>query len=260
MNLNRIGHESLAAYVRTNQAVIEGEPFDTLVAASDSGHLAAHITTEVYDALGQKPPQQFIAPIYRHVDKERTVLFDNSILAPDFEQWRNRALGNILLVDDEIWRGATLNGLFDLLHALNATPRSCTIIAEDGGFKCPKDIRGVPTSFHPTKRRVPDIYNAFSYTIPPEFREPTAAALRDEPALNDKQLMCTLLGLPIKEWNNGRPKFTHRLINLAMDSLSSFDVTQKQYKDWLKGVVLAYLDQDKRSKQEYQEALHCRLT
>jgi hypothetical protein len=241
MDYNKIGHESLAAFVRTIQKAITNNEFEFIVTASDSGQLAAYITENIYWALNKNPPSKFIAPIYRHVNKERTILFDNTVLAAQFAEWQNTALGNILFVDDEIWRAATLNGVLDLLLSLDIKLTSCTIVAEDGGFNCPATMRGIRTTFLPSKQRLVDIYNAFSYTVPYKFQRLIKDALEDEAGLNDKQVMCTLLSLPIKEWNDGNPRFTERLIKKTTTKIPNFNEMQKEYKEWLKEVIQKYL-------------------
>jgi hypothetical protein len=246
MDLNQIGHDSLRAFVNTVRQVINNGRFDFILAASDSGQLATYITEEVYRSINNKTPRKLVAPIYRHIDKERTILFDNTILTSQFSKWQDTVLGNTLFVDDEIWRAATLNGMFDLLSSLGIKMRSCTIVAEDGGFHCPHTIHGVHTHFIPTKRRIPDIYNALSYTIPGRYRKPVKEALSSETGLgyfglNDKQVMCTLLGLPIKEWNNGMPQFTERLIQKVEKEVPQFSILQTQYKKWLGQTIQKYL-------------------
>lgn len=243
MDYNEIGHQSLAAFVRKVQQVVsDNDSFDYMVAASDSGQLAAYITEEVYLALYKDAPPKFVAPIVRHVDKERTILFDNRILASGFSSWRNKSLEKILFVDDEIWRGKTLKGMLDLLLSLNCKMESWTIVAEEyGDFQCAEIMGDLPATFVPTKQRTPDVYNAFSYTVPLQLQRPIKEVLRDEAGLNDKQVMCTLLGLPIKEWNQGRPRFTVRLIDKAKRDLPAFKEIQEQYREWLAETIQKYL-------------------
>lgn len=231
-DLPRIGQDSLKAFVQTvKQLAKSGEPFSAITAAGDSGQLAARITEEVYRQLGKPVPPKLVAPIYRHADEAETVLFDNTIFAPQFEEWKTKPLNNILFVDDEIGSGNAVRGMLDLLLELSSSIQSLTIVAEDGGFNCPPEIHGVKAMFIPTRQRVPNVYNAISYTVPWRFQKPLKEVLANEPDLNDKQIMCTLLNLPTKEFNNGKPEFNNRLVERA-SKLPDFNVLQNEYQEY----------------------------
>jgi hypothetical protein len=241
MNYNEIGHESLEAFVTTTQKVVEDTQFDHLMAASDSGQLATHITTEIYDALGIVAPPAFIAPIFRHVDKARTIPFDNTIQAPNFSSWRNHVFNKTLFVDDEIWRGNTLCGILDLVMSLNIHIESLEVIAEDGGFNTSSIPYDIPLIFTPPKPRVTEIYNAFSYTVPEQYYKPVFEALGDA-SLNHKQIMCTLLDLPIKSRPNGMPRFSHHLLETARTVLPDLEDYKAGYRGWLRQTIEDYMD------------------
>lgn len=240
MNYNQIGHESLKAFVSTTQEVVEETQFDHLMAASDSGQLAAHITTEIYDALNIATPPVFLAPIFRHVDKERTVPFDNTVQASNFGEWRDRSFDRTLFVDDEIWHGNTLRGMLDLVMSLNVHIRSLDIIAEDGGFNPTSLPHDIPITFIPPKPRVTEVYNAFSYTVPEQYFMPIYEALND-PNLNHKQIMCTLLNLPIKSRPSGMPCFSEQLVELSQEKLPDFGDYQTNYRSWLRSTIEKYM-------------------
>ena len=241
MNMQRVGHESLEAFVRTTQEVITEEHFDSILAASDSGQLAAHITNIVYTALDLAPPPAFVAPIFRHVDKARTVIFDNSQQADSFPEWRGYDFKKSLFTDDEIWRGNTLNGMLDLVMALNVQIADLTVIAEDGGFVHDDNIRGIPLRYISPKPRVQEIYNAFSYTVPDEYYRPLKQALADEPDINHKQVMCTLLGLPVKDRLHDMPYFSLRLLGKVATNLPDFASYQQAFNGWLDQTVQQYM-------------------
>lgn len=242
MDYNKIGHESLFAFVRTVQKVVTDRgPFDYIVAASDSGNLATLITEKIYSALKIVRPREFCAPIFRHIDKERTTLFDNTILKNKYDRWGNKDFGDVLFVDDEIWRANALNGMLDLLFSLDVKINSLTIVAEDGGFIWLPTMRGISTTYVATKKRIPGIYNAFSYTIPDKFLQPVKKILEGEPMLNNKQIMCTLLNKPIKERDNGIPYFSERFIQLSTNKIPNFKSIQKEYEEWLRNIISRYL-------------------
>ena len=232
IDFSQIGQESLQAYIHTVKNLIENsEPFDAIVAAGDSGQLTARITEEVYKAVRKTTPSRLVTPIYRHADEAETILFDNKVLAPRFESWKSKPLVNVLFVDDEVGSGNVVRGMLDLLLELAPDIQHLTIVAEDGGFDCPPEIRGVKTTFMPTQKRIPNIYNAISQNIPSELKVPLDKVLSDEPYLNNKQTMCTLLNLPTKEFKAGRPEFNERLIERAKARLPEFKVMQSQYQE-----------------------------
>lgn len=229
----QIGQDSLKAYVQTIQKLIEqDEQFDVITAAGDSGQLATRITEEIYKALGKSVPPKLVAPIYRHADEAEIILFDNSILAPQFTDWKTKPFKKVLFVDDEIGGGNAVGGMLDLLLEMNPDIQSITIVAEDGGFYCPPEIHGVKAMFIPTRQRIPGVYSAISYTVPWKFQEPPKRVLADEPGLNDRQVMCTLLNLPTKEFRGGKPEFNDRLIERARAKLPDFTALQKEYQEY----------------------------
>ncbi len=248
INFSQVGQDSLKAYVRTIKHLIEkNEHFDAIVAAGDSGQLTARITEEVYKALGKPVPLTLTAPIYRHADEAETILFDNTSLAPQFVSWKNKPLDNILFVDDEIGVGNAVRGMLDLLLELAPNIQALTIVAEDGGFDCPVEIRGVKTTFISTQKRIPHVFNAISYSVPWEFKEPLNKVLADEPGLNDKQIMCTLLGLPTKEFHDGHPEFNERLIERAEARLPELKDMQQRYEKYFQNQIGEYVKMDSKT-------------
>lgn len=242
MEYDKIGNESLSAFVKTVQKVIlENNDFDHIITASDSGNLAVYIVKEIYKILNKKIPEQSIFPIFRHVDKERTIVFDNTIQKNAYLKLENSNFGDTLFVDDEIWHANTLNGMLDLLISLSIKIKSLTIIAEDGGFKHQSSMRGIPTKYIRTKYRVPEIYNAFSYIIPLEFQNPLKEIFKNEPILNQKQIMCTLLNLPVKARVGGVPYFSTHIVDLANANIPKFREIQIEYEKWFKNIIKNYI-------------------
>ena len=229
----RIGHESLSAFVKVSAKVIQENQFDHIFAASDSGQLAAHILGLVYDELHIDRPPVVALPIFRHVDKERTVEFDNSVSSTQNQNLRSLRMGRCLFIDDEIWRGVTLRGFMDVLDSVGSLPESSTIVAEDGGFECPETMHGVPMRFISIKWRVPTVYNSFSHTIPDRFTRSLSAV----EFANDKQRMCALLGLPVKQWNDGVPAFSYVLLERSIKNVPNFSELQQGYEKWLLAMV-----------------------
>jgi len=235
LDLGAIGRSSLESFVKTIQYLLVSEKrnFDLLCGPGDSGYITIKITETVYDLLGLESPPTLVAPIYRHKDYEETILFDNSLLSEEFS-WVSKLKANkILCVDDEVGDGTALSGMIDLLSTLILFNNSqITFVAEDGGFS-----NKVGVEFIPSQERRKGVYNAISYTIPKEFEEPLKKVLADVKDLNDKQIMCVLLGLPTKEFVEKLPHFTFSLQEKASEKFTNLASLQKGYQQYFRSSI-----------------------
>jgi hypothetical protein len=243
MSYAEIGHESLKWFVRTVEDTINNIGFDTILAASDSGNLATYITSVIYNSTGREMPPIFVFPVFRHVDKERTILFDNTVSARGYADLTNSDLGDVLFVDDEIWRGATLRGSLDIIGALHASMGTMTVVAEDGGFnpRAVEDAYNIKIRYISPRHRVNELYNAFSYIVPDKYVEALKSTLPGGKDINHKQVMCTLLGLPIKEQQDGIPCFSHHLLNEAALKIEDFKALQDGFAEWFNSQIISSL-------------------
>jgi len=235
MDLGKIGEESLLSFTLAIKKVIQKHPFDLLAGAGESGQIAVYIAGEVYRQLGLIKPQTLVAPIYRHANEEETILFDNRTLHKRYKL--NFKFSKVLFIDDEIGSGLAAFGMLDLLIAINPEVSHFTILAEDGGFDCPKKYNGVRCEFFPSKKRISKIYNAISYNIPAHFLNPVNNLFIGLPDYNNKQAMCTLLDLPVKKFNSGNPEFTNTLLEMARKEIPDFVVLQQKYQKYLNRLI-----------------------
>jgi hypothetical protein len=135
--------------------------------------------------------------------------------------------------------GVVAKALVELAFSFPGTPK-ITFIAEDGGFNDKAILADI--SFIPTKVRKDGVYSAISYIVPTEFSEPVRKALEGNiEDLNDKHVMNVLLGLPIKEFNGGKPQFTHRFEKIVASKLPSLPELQKGFKAYLATEISDFL-------------------
>lgn len=248
MDLGKLGEDSLLQFIKTFKRLLVNDKrrFDLVVGAGDSGQLMVYITRLVYEMLKINMPQTIVAPIYRHADEAETILFDNSQLAADYSDISVSNVQNILFVDDEIGSGNATKGMLDLLIKLikkSGKVLTYTIIAEDGGFDLKSiQIQNVKIEFISPKTRAENVFNAISYIIPAEYEQPIKNALQYEiKDLNSKQVMNILLNLPIKEFNNGKPRFTFQMHEMAKKLISNLPKLQEGYRSHLKTQVFALI-------------------
>lgn len=231
---DKLAHNSLRFFVETVSATISGTKYDLILAGGDSGNIMAWITNAIYEEKGLSAPETIVLPIYRHVDAAETVLFDNRIFKSQVILPANR-LENILIVDDEVGVGNTLNGLLQTLAEVTQDKPKITFIAEDDGFDASK-IAGWDITFMPPQPKVKDVFNAVSYIVPYwEYQVPVKKVL--EPILvdmNDKHVMATLLDLPIKQWNDGKPEFTYAFRDECMEKIDNFTDTQQNFQAFVR--------------------------
>lgn len=239
MDLNKIGEESLKKFVKTlcKLLIKDKKKFDLIVSAGDSGQIMIFITKKVYEYLKIPFPTNIIFPIYRYKDYPKKKLFDNFVILNDYLKVKiPNNIKNILFVDDEIDKGNSAIATINLIKALkNINDFVYTIIAENGGFN--KDVfkeQNLNIEYISPKKRADKVYNAISYTIPKQFEDPIQKALTKENiSWKDKQIMCILLNLPIKELNNGKPEFNFRLLKITEKLVPGFSGLQISYQKHL---------------------------
>lgn len=239
MKLNKIGEESLEKFVKVlcKLLITDKRKFDLITSAGDSGQIMIFITKKVYELLDVPIPPSIIFPIYRYKDYPKKILFDNSSVLNDYSNKNIPSnIKNILYVDDEIDQGNSAWATINLIRTLKRIDNfTYTIIAEDGKFnKRNFDNQNFNIEYISPKKRAYGVYNAISYTIPKEFEDPIQKALTKEKIIwKDKQIMCILLNLPIKELNNGKPEFNFRLFEIVKILIPNFNDLQKNYQKYL---------------------------
>lgn len=232
-----LAHDSLRLFVEAVSTAISGKKYDLILAGGDSGNIMAWITNAIYDEKGLSAPQTIVLPTYRHADYAETVLFDNRILKPQLILPPKR-LENILIVDDEVEVGNTINGLLQTLAEVTQDKPKVTFIAEDDGFDASK-IAGWDITFMPPQQKVKDVFNAVSYIVPYwEYQVPVKKVL--EPLfvdMNDKHVMAALLNLPIKQWNDGKPEFTFVFRDECMEKIDNFAEMQQNFQAFVRANI-----------------------
>lgn len=219
--LRNVGLESLDKFVLAVAKVAKKHKFNILLAGGDSGQITAWIASEVMNHIAPPPPTKCVLPIYRHADYKETILFNNQVFIDDLAQAIeviDQPL-KVLIVDDEVGSGVSIGALVNLVNAVSIGHHPhITFIAEDGGFNSQNSLANV--EFISSKKREEGVYNAISHLIPAQFGIPISEALANNiEDMNNKHVMNILLGLPIKEFNHGRPVFTNRYEKIVSEKL-----------------------------------------
>jgi len=241
---NKLAHNSLNKFVATVYKAINDNEYDLILAGGDSGNIMAWITEVIYQELRLAVPKKITLPTYRHSDEAETIIFDNRILKSQINKSViDKKLTNVLFVDDEVGEGNTIRGFLSALAEVTTDRPVVTFIAENEDFE-PQSVPGWKIDFRIPQPKVDKVWNAISYILPyVDFVIPTKNVL--EPVmseLNDKQVMTTLLNLPLKEWDNGHPRFTWKYINLCNKKISNFKDLQAGVQKYMREQISEQID------------------
>jgi hypothetical protein len=184
------------------QLLDEGEKFDLIVAAGNSGLYMSTITKTVYEALGKELPKVITLPIVRYtpLPDGQLDLFDNSslksTLSGKLTDIPSRA--NVLFVDDEIMSALTLKVAMELV--LGELPElealRCVVIAENHFFEWHYPIPKVQINYFAYSRLIQGLNGNIGYFIPEELYSKIAAEIPDVKSYN--HAMAIVVGGAIK--------------------------------------------------------------
>ncbi|MGH7743769.1 MAG: hypothetical protein ACREQ5_02985 [Candidatus Dormibacteria bacterium] len=153
-------------------------------------------------------------------------------------------LHRVVFLDDEIGYGMTARTVLQLVHSADlplARGVRFIIVAEDGGFPGIRDA-ALEVTLRSPRPRVADMYNAIAYNVPRRYAAPVERVLNGEVKhLNKKQVMCILLGLPIKSFEKGVPVYSYTYNKLAMAKVANFQELQNRYQEFLQQKVATIL-------------------
>lgn len=259
-NVGIYAKEHLSRYIAMIYHLIEEEKkrFDIIIAAGDSGIGMVGITGMIFTELNVEFPQVLSLPIYRFLpgsDEKASNRFDNSHLIPPLRK-QLRGLGNIkrmLFVDDEIGDGNTVEIALELI--LEASKKEgirfdrpiCTIVAEDQGFDPGRIKLEVKIDFQPYTSEIKGLNNVITYHIPYKFYSPIRKLYSDK-ELESKALVNILLGLPLKDFNSGKPRFSYKYNNIIKEKISNFKQIQGEYRKFLKEEIEKSIKTFKKGK------------
>lgn len=242
----QLGEDSLEKFIKSlyKLLIVDQNSFDFIVAAGNSGQIMVWISRVMFKNLHLPFPPSVVFPIYRYKDFPRKKLFDNSAVINQFSSLQvPQNVKNVLFVDDEIDRGNSVKSAIKIFENLSSDHQkfNYTIIAEDGGtefeFKKKSNIKYISP-----KIRAEGIYSAISYLIPLELSAPIKMVLETKmKTVNNKKIMCILLGLPIKEPNNGTPQFTFKFEKMVKEERPHLIELQKEYQAYLERKIAKIL-------------------
>lgn len=239
-NYKKLGKQRFCNFCRAIKKLIQEKnlDFDLLVAAGNSGQSLAKFTELIFQELNQEAPPKLLIPFFRYFPGYRDdpgKIFDSNIFLPEVIQQVkniNRGITNVLFVDDEIGLGLTATNIFSLLNqALSEIGKpkvkDYCIVAEDQGFRVPREspeIKFVPYDFET------DGYNNVIFFINPwQLERPIIDTLGEDDKFPFHCRTNILLGLPIKDFNYGRPIYTDRFQKIAEGQISNLRELQKKY-------------------------------
>lgn len=251
LNVRQEAENRLQKFVCTIQAlaVTRQIHFDLLVCGGNTGLVMAYIAKQVYIQNGLTPPRQLALPIYRfypgYLD-DMDQLFDNSGLQPQVEAALEQVplLQNVLFVDDEIGLGITtmtIMGFLSTWQQAHHAQKGFTyyIVAEDQGFQVNQRQPGVRIVFAPYANEIDGWNNLVSYIVPSEYEAPIKRVFPDE-ILPFHQRLNILLGLPIKEFNEGKPRYSATILEQARRALPNLNLLQQGFRYFLKERIRTY--------------------
>ncbi len=242
-----LGKQRFDNFCRTVDHIISDKdnPVDLLVAGGNSGAALVAFTELIYEVKGLSVPPKVSVPLYRyspgHRDDPAYRLGIGLLLGMVSEQLSAiPSVHNALFVDDEIYHGFTALGLLDLVNqslAQSNRPKveQYTIVAEDQGFEVPQGYPKV--RFVPYDYELEGFNNVIFFFTPSEFEDPIARALGDDSVFPFHCRTNILLGQPVKEFNDGQPRFTEKYIEIAREKVPNFGELQKRYRAFLKGEI-----------------------
>jgi hypothetical protein len=220
--------------------------FDILISAGNSGQSLATYTELIYQELYQEAPPKLQIPFFRYFPGYRDnpdKIVDSTIFLPEIINYvdnLNREIRNVLFVDDEIGSGITATNILNLLNqALKEIGRSKItnyyIVAEDQGFRAPKEYPEI--KFIPYDHERAGYNNVIFFFTPWELEKPIIDVLGDDDTFAFHLRTNLLLGLPIKEFNRGKPVYTDRFLKITKRGIPHFKKMQESYLVFIKHAI-----------------------
>lgn len=245
INLGKEGQLRFTNFCKLVKEIINNNEISHIVSGGNSGISLAEITLMIFDCLNIKRPNTLNIPFYRyypdHRDEEE-YKFDYSHYTNQIDQYvlKHKTLGNCLFVDDEIYQGNTALGIYKLLtnscenHKFRPINKYF-IIAEDQGFIIPEPFINIV--FKPFAKEIEGYNNLIFAFIPSEFENPITEYFGHDDKLSFHLRMNLLLNLPVKDFNNGKPVFTDKLLIEGKQNISRFEKLQKDFKRYIKNEI-----------------------
>lgn len=217
----------------TRQLIDEGEKFDLILSAGNSGLFMDKITEMVYERLGIQTPQRIILPIFRFKDDSgKIALFDNSVLGKMLEEKLKNLPENssVLFIDDEIMQGITVKAALELILSERPDIKhlEALIIAEHHFFEWHYKIPKVSVIFFAYSRLIQRLNGNIGYLVPPDLYSKILPFIPE--AISYNHAMAIVIGGGLKRiGKDGIPYFDNKAEEICMQKIPGF----KQIKDSL---------------------------
>ena len=240
IDYGKLGRQRFYNFCHVIKKLIQDDKlhFDLLISAGNSGQSLAKFTEFIYQELNQEVPPKLQIPFFRYFpghNDDPDNIFDSKIFLPEVtNQIKNIGgdIKNVLFVDDEIGLGITATSIFNLLNqALKQIGKpkieNYYIVAEDQGFKVPKECPEI--KFIPYDFELDGYNNVIFFFNPWELEKPVIDVLGDDDKFPFHLRTNLLLGLPIKDFNDGKPIYTDKFLKIAKDKILDFQKLQDSY-------------------------------
>ncbi len=241
INLGEEGRKRLINFCKRVKEVILNDEIYHLVSGGNSGISLSEISLIIFDLLNKPKPNVLNVPFYRYYPNHRddeNFKFDYSYYAKEIDEYVKTVGqgGNYLFVDDEISQGNTALGIYKLIE--NSLKRNGLspiekyyIVAEDQGFKIPDGLKNI--IFKPFSEGIEGYYNLIFTFLPSEFEKPIVDYFGDDDKLAFHKRANLLLNLPVKDFNNGKPIFSKKILIEGRKNIPNFEDLQKGFREYL---------------------------
>ena len=243
IDYKKIGKEKFCKFCNTLKELLVEEKikFDLIIAVGNTGRAVGKFTELVFEYLKITPPPKLEIPYYRFLpgyEENESKLFDNSYFIPTIVETLKliKPAESVLFVDDEIGRGLTATGCLNLVNEAlkklgRAEVKKFYIVAEDCGF-------------HPNPKYTQMIFrpfdkysgqnNAIFFISPIALQAPIIKFLGEDEEFAFHKRTSLLLGLPIKDFNYGKPIYDTKFNELLNEKIPGFKKLQNEYIDFIK--------------------------
>ena len=216
--------------------------FDLVIASGDSGQEMAYLLKTILGKIGKDTPPILLLPLYRFTRKGIPfgLRYDNSIFLDEVKNTPAN-LKTILFVDDEIGVGITLRTFVELLKKAGKIDRpKLYVVGEDKGVFEKDKLKDVELFYEPFEKAEKNIMNAISYLVPLETRKIINESFGE---LSTKEIMNSLLNLPIKYKEKGKPFWTMGLSDELYSKVSEFNRLHLNFQEYLNGLISEYINE-----------------
>lgn len=226
----------------------EKREFDLVVGAGNSGSGMVSLVELIYKQLEAPIPPVLRIPTQRYKNPatiwsdEPSDYYDTSALLPDVEAGLKDVddISEVLYIDDETSTvGLTLKTTLDLIlksgHVNKNKKFIYTAITEDAQELEWEDMDGVVFESFSWAKTTTDLFSVLFYVLPWELEKQLNQPFTEK--LDVKELVCILLGAPLRDKVTGNPEFSFKTHERVMARAKNFSQLQTQFTHHLEILI-----------------------